>query len=224
VAHGDLTVNGQMATNARAWAQLLAALRERDVVMIQPQEVAWHLEKGMALIDIRTEKQFADGFIEGAVNVPLFQPIQKWDAFNVVRRLGYAAFGILEGTEPNPEFLERASRPRQAVCCLCMSPAMCCKRALIASFEVQYQGVYQTAATVRIRSRHLTTSPISISWMLQKSWRSQIRKQAWCCAAIWAARYIRQASRSQGFRAVRSWRRMSWRMQALQRYAYLRAA
>jgi hypothetical protein len=86
--HSDLTVNGQTATNAAAWAQLLATLHEHDVEMINPHEVAWCSEEGMPLIDIRTEPQFAEGFIEGAINVPLFQPIQKWDAFNVLRRVG----------------------------------------------------------------------------------------------------------------------------------------
>jgi hypothetical protein len=46
------------------------------------------------------------GFIEDSVNVPLYQPIQGWDAFNIARRAGYLFFGVLEGTEPNPNFMQ----------------------------------------------------------------------------------------------------------------------
>lgn len=46
------------------------------------------------------------GFIEGSVNVPLYQPIEGWDAYNIARRVGYLAFGVLEGTEANPNFME----------------------------------------------------------------------------------------------------------------------
>ena len=87
---------------------MLTLLHEHDVTMIRPQEVSFCTEKGMVLVDIRTEMQFVEGFIEGAVNVPLYQPIRKWDAYNVLRRMGYAAFGVMNGTEPNPNFVERA--------------------------------------------------------------------------------------------------------------------
>lgn len=46
------------------------------------------------------------GFIEDSVNVPLYQPIEGWTPFNIARRAGYLAFGVLEGTEPNPNFME----------------------------------------------------------------------------------------------------------------------
>lgn len=46
------------------------------------------------------------GFIGGSVNVPLYQPIDGWSPFNIARRAGYLAFGVLEGTEPNPDFIE----------------------------------------------------------------------------------------------------------------------
>lgn len=48
------------------------------------------------------------GFIYGAVNIPLYQPIAKWDALSIARRAGFALFGVLNGTEPNPDFLAGA--------------------------------------------------------------------------------------------------------------------
>lgn len=81
------------------------------MTMIKAQEVAFCTEKGYSIIDVRTEDQFEEGFIEGAVNVPLYQLIQGWEPFKVARRIGYAAFGVLKGTEPNPSFVQRALPP-----------------------------------------------------------------------------------------------------------------
>jgi hypothetical protein len=104
----DLTVGGQMATTPSAWLQLLSFLRQNGVTMIKPQEVKFCTEKGMTLVDVRTADQYASGFIEGAVNVPLYRPIEGWEPLKIARRIGYAAFGVFHGTEPNPMFLDGA--------------------------------------------------------------------------------------------------------------------
>lgn len=107
-AASDLTLGGQSVTNASTWLQMLAMLREKGVTMIQPQEIKFCAEKGMPLIDVRTADQYQDGFIEGAISVPLYQPIEGWEPYKIARRLGYAAFGVLKGTEPNPNFVDGA--------------------------------------------------------------------------------------------------------------------
>ncbi|KAG2451947.1 hypothetical protein HYH02_003721 [Chlamydomonas schloesseri] len=45
------------------------------------------------------------GHLPDAVNVPFYQPIQGWTPWQVARRVGYAMFGISQGTEVNPRFL-----------------------------------------------------------------------------------------------------------------------
>lgn len=49
------------------------------------------------------------GFIQGSLNIPLYRPIEGWDAYKVARRVGYALFGVMKGTEPNPNFIRGAA-------------------------------------------------------------------------------------------------------------------
>lgn len=44
--------------------------------------------------------------IAGTVNVPLYQPIAGWSPQQILRRAGYAFFGVAKGTEANPTFME----------------------------------------------------------------------------------------------------------------------
>lgn len=76
--------------------------------MVEPQEVKFCTDKGMTLLDVRTEDQYKAGFIAGAVNVPLYRSIKGWEPFKIARRIGYAAFGVFNGTEANPMFLDGA--------------------------------------------------------------------------------------------------------------------
>ena len=108
VARSDLLAPDRSPTGGSSWARLTARLQDAGVTMIKAQEVAFCTEKGYIILDVRTEDQYEEGFIEGAINVPLYQLIQGWQPFKVARRIGYAAFGVLKGTEPNPRFLERA--------------------------------------------------------------------------------------------------------------------
>jgi rhodanese-related sulfurtransferase len=109
VANSDLLAQDRSPTGATAWAQLINALQQADVKMLKAQEVAFCVEKGMVLIDVRTEDQFQKGFIEGATNVPLYRMIQGWEPFKIARRIAFAAFGVLKGTEPNPDFLDEVA-------------------------------------------------------------------------------------------------------------------
>jgi rhodanese-related sulfurtransferase len=78
--------------------------------MVKAQEVAFCLDKGMVLIDVRTDDQYQKGFIEGAKSVPLYRMIQGWEPFKIARRVAFAAFGVLKGTEPNPDFLDEVAK------------------------------------------------------------------------------------------------------------------
>lgn len=83
--------------------------------LLAPQEVARLQAAGLPLVDVRTEGLFDAGHIPRAVNVPLFQPIDGWSPMQIARRVGYAAFGVFNGTEINPRFEQ--ARPATASCC-----------------------------------------------------------------------------------------------------------
>lgn len=47
--------------------------------MVAPQEVVFAVQAGThLLVDVRPEELFAEGRLEGAVNVPFYRPIQGW--------------------------------------------------------------------------------------------------------------------------------------------------
>lgn len=74
--------------------------------MLSAQEVVFAQQKGVKLIDVRPEDQYDKGHVPDAVNIPFFRPITGWSAGQIVRRMGFAAFGVLNGTEPNPDFMK----------------------------------------------------------------------------------------------------------------------
>jgi hypothetical protein len=41
-----------------------------------------------------------------ASNVQIYRLIQDWTPYKIVRRAGFAFFGIFKGTEENPNFIE----------------------------------------------------------------------------------------------------------------------
>lgn len=95
------------------WKQIFAELTEAGGVETVSVEDAARAVAAAApdvlLLDVRPAADFAAVRAPGAssssvvVNVPLYIPIQKWDAPSVIRRLAFAFFGIA-GTEPNPAF------------------------------------------------------------------------------------------------------------------------
>lgn len=61
-------------------------------------------DRGAVIIDVRPSPDFDNDHIKGSINVPFFQPIEGWSAWKVLRRAGFAFFGVFNGTEPNLEF------------------------------------------------------------------------------------------------------------------------
>ncbi|GBF94991.1 hypothetical protein Rsub_07492 [Raphidocelis subcapitata] len=100
-----LDVSGHRPTSPAGWELMKQALVSAGVKVISPQEVVFALGSGgAALIDVRPAALFAEGAVEGAVNCEYFRSIQGWSPWQVARRIGYAAFGVLNGTEVNPDF------------------------------------------------------------------------------------------------------------------------
>uniref|UniRef100_A0A0D6RB58 Rhodanese domain-containing protein n=1 Tax=Araucaria cunninghamii TaxID=56994 RepID=A0A0D6RB58_ARACU len=63
-------------------------------------------ENGYVLLDVRREAEFKEFHPEGAINVQIYRLIKDWTAWDIARRTAFAFFGIFQGTEENPEFLE----------------------------------------------------------------------------------------------------------------------
>ncbi|KAF8058333.1 MAN1 [Scenedesmus sp. PABB004] len=99
-----LAVDGHSPTSPRGWDAMRSALLEAGCAVLSPQEVIFALERGALLVDVRPEDDYDKGHVPGAVNVPFYRPITGWSPFKIARRLGYAAFGVLAGTEVNPDF------------------------------------------------------------------------------------------------------------------------
>lgn len=87
------------------WKQIFAQLTEEGVDGVSVEEAARLIaaSSDVVLLDVRPADDFDAVRAPGAVNVPLYIPIQKWDAPSVIRRAAFAFFGIA-GTEPNPSF------------------------------------------------------------------------------------------------------------------------
>ncbi|PNW71337.1 hypothetical protein CHLRE_16g650050v5 [Chlamydomonas reinhardtii] len=100
-----LNVGRFRPTSPGGWAEMATALRQANLKVLAPQELPWVKEKGAVIVDIRPEESYMEGHLPDAVNVPFYQPIQGWTPWQVARRVGYAMFGISQGTEVNPKFL-----------------------------------------------------------------------------------------------------------------------
>uniref|UniRef100_A0A7S0RVU8 Rhodanese domain-containing protein n=1 Tax=Chlamydomonas leiostraca TaxID=1034604 RepID=A0A7S0RVU8_9CHLO len=86
------------------WNQMLVQLRGNGVPSVTPAEAAKRAGRSV-LLDVRLPAKYEEWHGPKAVNVPLYLPIQKWDLPSIIRRAGFAAFGVY-GTELNPGFAE----------------------------------------------------------------------------------------------------------------------
>lgn len=87
------------------WRNIYPELVKKGVRSISPEGACNKAKRGAVLLDVRLADKFNAVTPEGAVNVPLYQPIQKWDLPSNIRRIGFAFFGVY-GTELNPSFLQ----------------------------------------------------------------------------------------------------------------------
>lgn len=82
-------------------------LQEAGVKMVSPQEMIFAAERDtVTVIDVRPEGDYEKGHIPDALNIPFYRPITGWEPFKIARRVGYALFGVMNGTEVNPNFAE----------------------------------------------------------------------------------------------------------------------
>mmetsp|Transcript_2654 Transcript_2654/g.8976 ORF Transcript_2654/g.8976 Transcript_2654/m.8976 type:complete len:243 (+) Transcript_2654:115-843(+) len=104
----DLQPGGNSTTTTPSgWATMSNFLKASEgFASISAEEAEVLVEGGVKLIDVRPAPKYEEENIEGSYNVPLYQPITGWNAKKAARRAGFALFGVLNGTEENPNFYE----------------------------------------------------------------------------------------------------------------------
>ena len=99
---------GMQPTTPKAWAEMRQELLAAGVKSVEP-EVALEMQgNGYSILDIRTGPEYEDTHAAGAVSAPLYRPITNWDARSIARRAAFAFFGVFNGTEESPTFLDDA--------------------------------------------------------------------------------------------------------------------
>uniref|UniRef100_A0A1D1Y1E6 Rhodanese-like domain-containing protein 14, chloroplastic n=1 Tax=Anthurium amnicola TaxID=1678845 RepID=A0A1D1Y1E6_9ARAE len=63
-------------------------------------------ENNFVILDVRPEAEFKEAHPQGAINVQIYRLIKEWTPWDIARRAAFLFFGILSGTEENPEFLK----------------------------------------------------------------------------------------------------------------------
>eukprot|EP00270_Netrium_digitus_P014184 TRINITY_DN4784_c0_g1_i1.p1 TRINITY_DN4784_c0_g1~~TRINITY_DN4784_c0_g1_i1.p1 ORF type:complete len:273 (+),score=41.16 TRINITY_DN4784_c0_g1_i1:109-819(+) len=88
------------------WTEKRAVLLQNKVKGVSPQEAKKLVAtEGYVILDVRPAGEFKEGRPEGAKNVEIYRLIKNWTAWDILRRAGFAFFGIFNGTEENPDFL-----------------------------------------------------------------------------------------------------------------------
>lgn len=101
---GSKLVNGNRPTSPKAWQIMHDKLTENRVRSILTTDIEGLKGRGARLIDVRPSNEFEAGHIEGSNSVPLYQPIEGWAPQQVLRKAGFAFFGVFNGTEANENF------------------------------------------------------------------------------------------------------------------------
>jgi hypothetical protein len=56
----SLEVDGNQPTQPQAWLEMINTLKANQVTLINPHEVKISQEKGVQVLDVRTEKQYKE--------------------------------------------------------------------------------------------------------------------------------------------------------------------
>lgn len=105
VAEEDTPANAAF----REWPLQYKSLVDRGLQCI-PSDVAVKMveEEGAVFVDLRPSKKFEEETIEGAINVPLFQPVTGGTMFDQMKRAVTGLAGV-QGAERNPDFEKLAA-------------------------------------------------------------------------------------------------------------------
>ncbi|KAK3250866.1 hypothetical protein CYMTET_39778 [Cymbomonas tetramitiformis] len=103
----DPTVIPKSGSAYTLWPVVHSELMDRNLQSIDGSKALQMQKKGAIVVDVREAKQFEQCHIDGAINVPMFQPVQGNSTFDNLKRLAMAAFAM-QATERNPNFREEA--------------------------------------------------------------------------------------------------------------------
>ena len=93
-------------TSPAGWEAMRTRLREAGVAMVAPQELAPMVARGAVLVDVRPREDHSRRRIPGAASAPIYRLIDGWSPEQLARRVGFALFGVFQGTEVNPNFVD----------------------------------------------------------------------------------------------------------------------
>ncbi|CAA7391929.1 unnamed protein product [Spirodela intermedia] len=89
------------------WKVKREVLLEKRVRSVDVKEaLRLQKENGFVILDVRPEAEFKEGHPPGAINVQIYRLIKEWTPWDIARRAAFLFFGILAGTEENPEFMQ----------------------------------------------------------------------------------------------------------------------
>ncbi|KAG6410067.1 hypothetical protein SASPL_128115 [Salvia splendens] len=89
------------------WKIKRQVLLEKKVRSVDVKEaLRLQKENNFVILDVRPEAEFKEAHPAGAINVQIYRLIKEWTAWDIARRAAFAFFGIFQGTEENPEFIQ----------------------------------------------------------------------------------------------------------------------
>ncbi|XP_057798779.1 rhodanese-like domain-containing protein 14, chloroplastic isoform X2 [Salvia miltiorrhiza] len=89
------------------WKTKRQVLLEKKVRSVDVKEaLRLQKENNFVILDVRPEAEFKEAHPAGAINVQIYRLIKEWTAWDIARRAAFAFFGIFQGTEENPEFIQ----------------------------------------------------------------------------------------------------------------------
>ncbi|KAK3250867.1 hypothetical protein CYMTET_39778 [Cymbomonas tetramitiformis] len=90
----DPTVIPKSGSAYTLWPVVHSELMDRNLQSIDGSKALQMQKKGAIVVDVREAKQFEQCHIDGAINVPMFQPVQGNSTFDNLKRLAMAAFAM----------------------------------------------------------------------------------------------------------------------------------
>ncbi|KAL1553143.1 rhodanese-like domain-containing protein 14, chloroplastic isoform X2 [Salvia divinorum] len=89
------------------WKIKRQVLLEKKVRSVDVKEaLRLQNENNFVILDVRPEAEFKEAHPAGAINVQIYRLIKEWTAWDIARRAAFAFFGIFQGTEENPDFIQ----------------------------------------------------------------------------------------------------------------------
>ncbi|XP_071929349.1 rhodanese-like domain-containing protein 14, chloroplastic isoform X1 [Coffea arabica] len=89
------------------WSIKRKYLLEKKVRSVEVKEaLRLQKENNFVILDVRPEAEFKEAHPPGAINVQVYRLIKEWTPWDIARRAAFAFFGIFQGTEENPDFMQ----------------------------------------------------------------------------------------------------------------------